>query len=145
MIPPRSGWWGGRRCRGGGRPAWRLPLPPPPHRLFLEELSPDAGGGPAGGGGTPTAAAAGDAAAAAAGDGGGDGAGAHLGAVAVSIVGMRYYGGVVHRGEWVELVREPANPYDANAIRVENMARVQVCWTVWGGGRGWWREVDASV
>eukprot|EP00170_Pyropia_yezoensis_P001465 contig_6460_g1469 len=38
---------------------------------------------------------------------------------------MRYYQGVVHQGEWVELVREPSNPYDANAIRVENMARVQ--------------------
>lgn len=122
---------------------------PPPHRLYLEEELTQDGDGPAGGGGT--AAGAGGAAATAAGappvgadDGAGDDA-AHLGAVACSIVGMRYYDGVVHQGEWVELVREPANPYDANAIRVENMARVQVSLTLYlawegvdrGGGDVW--------
>lgn len=37
------------------------------------------------------------------------------------IVGIRYYKGVVHPGEYVELIREPNNPYDRNAIRVDNM------------------------
>ncbi|OSX75589.1 hypothetical protein BU14_0230s0012 [Porphyra umbilicalis] len=39
---------------------------------------------------------------------------------------MRYYDGVIHQGEWVELVRQPHNPYDANAIRVDNMTGTQV-------------------
>lgn len=38
------------------------------------------------------------------------------------IVGIRYYNGVAHPGEYVELVREPNNPYDRNAIRVDNMS-----------------------
>jgi SWI/SNF-related matrix-associated actin-dependent regulator of chromatin subfamily A3 len=33
---------------------------------------------------------------------------------------------VVHTGEYVTLVREPHNPYDRNAVRVDNMAGVQV-------------------
>jgi len=37
------------------------------------------------------------------------------------IVGIRYYNGVAHPGEFVILVREPHNPYDRNAIRVDNM------------------------
>jgi len=37
------------------------------------------------------------------------------------IVGIRYYDGVAHAGEYVKLAREPENPYDRNAIRVENM------------------------
>eukprot|EP00594_Rhizosolenia_setigera_P011544 CAMPEP_0178958718 /NCGR_PEP_ID=MMETSP0789-20121207/11812_1 /TAXON_ID=3005 /ORGANISM="Rhizosolenia setigera, Strain CCMP 1694" /LENGTH=953 /DNA_ID=CAMNT_0020641483 /DNA_START=160 /DNA_END=3021 /DNA_ORIENTATION=+ len=37
------------------------------------------------------------------------------------IVGIRYYKGVAHPGEFVKLVREPHNPYDRNAIRVDNM------------------------
>lgn len=37
------------------------------------------------------------------------------------IVGIRYYNGVAHPGEFVILVREPQNPYDRNAIRVDNM------------------------
>lgn len=36
--------------------------------------------------------------------------------------------GVAHRGEFVDLVREPNNPYDRNAIRVDNLARQQVGW-----------------
>jgi len=43
-----------------------------------------------------------------------------------TIVGMRYYSGVVRAGEYVVLVREPCNPYDWNAIRVDNIAGVQV-------------------
>jgi len=37
------------------------------------------------------------------------------------IVGIRYYSGVAHPGEYVTLVREPSNPYDRNAIRVDNL------------------------
>ncbi len=37
------------------------------------------------------------------------------------IVGIRYYKGVAHPNEYVELIREPNNPYDRNAIRVDNM------------------------
>eukprot|EP00978_Attheya_sp_CCMP212_P013372 scaffold33647_cov49-Attheya_sp.AAC.2 len=44
-----------------------------------------------------------------------------LGAVHVTIVGIRYYDGCAHPGEFVSLHREPNNPYDRNAIRVENM------------------------
>ncbi|CAN0248801.1 unnamed protein product, partial [Ectocarpus sp. 12 AP-2014] len=42
------------------------------------------------------------------------------------IVGCRYYRGVAHLGEFVDLVREPNNPYDRNAIRVDNLTRQQV-------------------
>ncbi|KAK1869862.1 hypothetical protein I4F81_012327 [Pyropia yezoensis] len=101
---------------------------PVPHRLYLEEeLTQDgdgAAGGAAAGTGGATATAGGARSVGADDDASDDDV--HLGAVACSIVGMRYYQGVVHQGEWVELVREPSNPYDANAIRVENMARVQV-------------------
>lgn len=34
--------------------------------------------------------------------------------------------GVAHLGEFVNLVREPRNPYDCNAIRVDNLATQQV-------------------
>jgi SWI/SNF-related matrix-associated actin-dependent regulator of chromatin subfamily A3 len=33
------------------------------------------------------------------------------------IVGIRYYSGKAHPGEYVHLAREPSNPYDRNAIR----------------------------
>jgi len=42
------------------------------------------------------------------------------------VVGCRYYSGVVHRGEFAFLVREPHNPYDANAIAVKNLLDHQV-------------------
>eukprot|EP00903_Cladosiphon_okamuranus_P011919 g11195.t1 len=42
------------------------------------------------------------------------------------IVGCRYYRGVAHLGEFVDLVREPNNPYDRNAIRVDNLSGQQV-------------------
>ena len=48
-----------------------------------------------------------------------------LGTALVSIVGLRHYGGVCHRGEWVSLAREPHNQYDANAVRVDNTRGVQ--------------------
>jgi SWI/SNF-related matrix-associated actin-dependent regulator of chromatin subfamily A3 len=49
-----------------------------------------------------------------------------LGSVQFTIVGMRYYSGVAHAQEYVTLVREPQNPYDANAIRVENLGQEKV-------------------
>ena len=39
----------------------------------------------------------------------------------VIIVGIRYYNGVAHPGEFVTLVREKNNPYDKNAIRIDNL------------------------
>ena len=42
------------------------------------------------------------------------------------IVGVRYYNGVITPGEMVLCRREPGNPYDRNAIRVDNVMRVQV-------------------
>ena len=32
-----------------------------------------------------------------------------------------FFTGVVHASEYVNLVREPRNPYDCNAIRVDNL------------------------
>ncbi|CAM9404773.1 unnamed protein product [Pylaiella littoralis] len=44
----------------------------------------------------------------------------------LTVVGCRYYRGVAHQGEFVDLVREPNNPYDRNAIRVDNLSHQQV-------------------
>lgn len=44
-----------------------------------------------------------------------------LGSGEYQIVGIRYYDGIAHPGEYVSLVREPRNPYDINAIRVDNL------------------------
>ncbi|WVQ81722.1 hypothetical protein IAT38_003847 [Cryptococcus sp. DSM 104549] len=38
------------------------------------------------------------------------------------VVGVQYYRGMVGRGQYVQLQREPSNPYDSNAIK----ARIQV-------------------
>ncbi|KAK0141626.1 Helicase-like transcription factor [Merluccius polli] len=43
-----------------------------------------------------------------------------------TVVGLRYYTGVVNPGEMVALVREPQNPYDRNAVMVANMDGSQV-------------------
>ncbi|KAI8817873.1 SNF2 family N-terminal domain-containing protein [Fimicolochytrium jonesii] len=43
-----------------------------------------------------------------------------------AVVGIRYYRGMVGNHESVILERDPGNPYDANAIRVLNIGRVQV-------------------
>ncbi|XP_028294635.1 helicase-like transcription factor isoform X2 [Gouania willdenowi] len=43
-----------------------------------------------------------------------------------TVVGLRYYTGVVNRGEMVGLVREPQNPYDHNAVMVTNIYGRQV-------------------
>ncbi|KAJ7251551.1 SNF2 family N-terminal domain-containing protein [Mycena haematopus] len=42
------------------------------------------------------------------------------------VVGVQYYRGMVGSGEEVRLIREPTNPYDQNAIKVENIASTQV-------------------
>mmetsp|Transcript_59675 Transcript_59675/g.176827 ORF Transcript_59675/g.176827 Transcript_59675/m.176827 type:complete len:971 (-) Transcript_59675:116-3028(-) len=44
-----------------------------------------------------------------------------LAAATCNVVGLQYYDGVAHRGEFINLVREPSNPYDRNAIRVDNV------------------------
>ncbi|XP_041668847.1 helicase-like transcription factor [Cheilinus undulatus] len=43
-----------------------------------------------------------------------------------TVVGLRYYTGVVNQGEMVGLVREPQNPYDRNAVMVANIYGNQV-------------------
>lgn len=42
------------------------------------------------------------------------------------IVGIRYYRGTVNNYEMVSLTREPHNPYDRNAVRVDNVYGIQV-------------------
>ncbi|KAI1651462.1 SNF2 family N-terminal domain-containing protein [Daldinia loculata] len=42
------------------------------------------------------------------------------------IVGVRYYDGVVNPGEKVLCNRDPSNPWDSNAIRVDNAMRNQI-------------------
>ncbi|KAF7361792.1 DNA repair protein rad5 [Mycena venus] len=42
------------------------------------------------------------------------------------VVGVQYYRGMVGAGEEVRLTRQPTNPYDRNAIKVENIASTQV-------------------
>ncbi|CAK1367714.1 unnamed protein product [Cercospora beticola] len=42
------------------------------------------------------------------------------------IVGCQYYRGYSNRGEHVLLKREPGNPYDSNAIRVDSVAHTQI-------------------
>lgn len=44
----------------------------------------------------------------------------------MKVVGCRYYTGVLHKGEFAFLVREPHNPYDPNAIAVKNHVDNQV-------------------
>ncbi|KAJ7647212.1 SNF2 family N-terminal domain-containing protein [Roridomyces roridus] len=42
------------------------------------------------------------------------------------IVGVQYYKGLVGVGEEVGLIREPTNPYDSNAIQVNNISSIKV-------------------
>ena len=42
------------------------------------------------------------------------------------IVGVQYYTGYATPGEHVIVRREPHNPYDSNALRVENVQREQI-------------------
>eukprot|EP00850_Spirogloea_muscicola_P000402 SM000001S04804 [mRNA] locus=s1:2261449:2268312:- [translate_table: standard] len=59
-------------------------------------------------------------------DGGDGGEEVCAGYVTVSIVGLQYYAGTVNRDEMVQLIREQQNPYDANAIRVDNVGGERV-------------------
>ena len=42
------------------------------------------------------------------------------------IVGCRFYDGRVTVGEYVTVRREPRNPYDSNAIRIDNIQAKQI-------------------
>jgi hypothetical protein len=44
----------------------------------------------------------------------------------IKTVGIQHYRGVIHVQEAVYLLREPSNPYDSNAIRVDNLSRAQI-------------------
>ena len=48
------------------------------------------------------------------------------GRLPTKIVGVRYYKGHATPGEHVILVREPANPYDRNAIQDRNVMGAQI-------------------
>lgn len=49
-----------------------------------------------------------------------------LGILETKIVGVQYYDGYASVGEYVLVRREPSNPYDSNALRVENVQRDQI-------------------
>ena len=49
-----------------------------------------------------------------------------LGILDTKIVGVQYYTGHATPGEHVIVRREPQNPYDTNALRVENVQRDQI-------------------
>lgn len=42
------------------------------------------------------------------------------------IVGVQYYRGMANAGEYILMRREPGNPYDSNAIRIDNVAGAQI-------------------
>jgi hypothetical protein len=44
----------------------------------------------------------------------------------IKTVGIQHYRGVIHVQEAVFLIREPRNPYDSNAVRVDNLSRIQI-------------------
>ena len=46
--------------------------------------------------------------------------------LATQVVGTKYYTGLVGLGEQVNLVREPTNRFDGNAIKVTNISNTQV-------------------
>ena len=48
------------------------------------------------------------------------------GTLNTKVVGIQYYTGYATEGEFVIVRREPSNPYDSNAIRVENVQRDQI-------------------
>lgn len=50
----------------------------------------------------------------------------HYGDLHNKVVGVRFYNGYASAGEQVMLRREPGNPYDSNAIRVDNIAANQI-------------------
>lgn len=42
------------------------------------------------------------------------------------IVGIQYYRGAANQGEHILIRREPENPYDSNALRIDNVAGIQI-------------------
>lgn len=51
----------------------------------------------------------------------------HLyGDLPIKIVGVQYYRGYAQPGEQILMRREPGNPYDKNAIRIDNVAGTQI-------------------
>jgi SWI/SNF-related matrix-associated actin-dependent regulator of chromatin subfamily A3 len=48
------------------------------------------------------------------------------GTVNTKVVGIQYYNGHASEGEYVSVRREASNPYDSNAIRVDNVQRAQI-------------------
>lgn len=46
--------------------------------------------------------------------------------LATQVVGTKYYTGLVGLGEQVNLVREPTNRFDGNAVKVTNISNIQV-------------------
>jgi len=49
-----------------------------------------------------------------------------VGAIDAKIVGVRYYSGYASMNEKVMVKREPGNPYDSNAIRINNVHGTQI-------------------
>jgi len=49
-----------------------------------------------------------------------------VGAIDGKIVGVRHYRGFAMMGEQVMVKREPGNPYDSNAIRINNVQGTQI-------------------
>lgn len=49
-----------------------------------------------------------------------------VGGIDTKIVGLRYYNGYASVGEIVMVRREPSNPYDSNAIRINNVQGTQI-------------------
>jgi SWI/SNF-related matrix-associated actin-dependent regulator of chromatin subfamily A3 len=49
-----------------------------------------------------------------------------VGAIDAKIVGVRYYSGYATMNEQVMVKREPGNPYDSNAIRINNVHGTQI-------------------
>lgn len=48
------------------------------------------------------------------------------GEMPTKIVGVQYYKGYSNPGEYILMRREPGNPYDSNAIRIDNVAGTQI-------------------
>jgi len=49
-----------------------------------------------------------------------------VGAINAKIVGVRHYSGYATVNEQVLVKREPGNPYDSNAIRINNVHGTQI-------------------
>lgn len=50
----------------------------------------------------------------------------HYGNIEAKVVGVQYYRGIATAGETILVRREPSNPFDRNAIRVDNVNGTQV-------------------